>query len=172
MAWRTSVKRSSKFLLVFAAAMFACIADNAGAAEYKIGSIQIDNPWSRATPKGASTGAGYMTLRNTGNMPDRLIGGATDVAPGFQIHEATMDQGVSKMREMKGGIEIKPGETVELKPGSSHIMFVNLKRRLEKGERVKGTLMFQRAGTVAIEYPVEAIGARATEHGSDPMHMH
>jgi len=45
----------------------------------------------------------------------------------------TMDEGVSKMREMKSGIEIEPGETVEPKPGSSHIMFVNLQRRLQKG---------------------------------------
>src|SRR5260370_18208124 len=104
MAWRTSVKCPSKFSLVFAAAMLACIADNAGAAEYKIGSIQIDNPWSRATPKGASTGAGYMTLRNTGNMPDRLIGGATDVAPGFPIHQATLNQDASKMHELKSRI--------------------------------------------------------------------
>jgi len=51
-------------------------------------------------------------------------------------------------------------------------MFVDLKRRLEKGERVKGSLTFQRAGTVAIEYPVEAIGARATGQGGGPMHMH
>jgi copper(I)-binding protein len=101
-----------------------------------------------------------------------LIGGSIDVAGGFQIHQMTMDQGVSKMREMKDGIEIKPGETVELKPGSSHIMFVNLKRGLEKGERVKGTLTFERAGTVAIEYPVAAIGTRATEPGGGPMHMH
>ena len=165
------MKRSSKYSLLFAA-MLACIAGRTGAAEYKIGSIQIGNPWSRATPKGASTGAGYMTIRNTGTEPDRLIGGTTDVAPGFQIHEMTMDQDVSRMRERKEGIELKPGETVELKPGSSHIMFVDLKRRLDKGERIKGTLTFERAGTVAIEYPVEAIGARATEQGGGPMHMH
>ena len=84
----------------------------------------------------------------------------------------TMDQDVSRMRERKEGIEIKPGQTVELKPGSSHIMFVDLKRRLEKGERIKGTLTFERAGRVAIEYPVEAIGARATEQGGGRMHMH
>jgi copper(I)-binding protein len=161
-----------KYLPLFAAAMLVCAVCTVAAAEYKIGSIQIDNPWSRATPKGASTGAGYLTIRNTGTEPDRLIGGATDVAPGFQIHEMTMDQDVSRMRERKDGIEIKPGETVELKPGSSHIMFVDLKRRLEKGERVKGSLTFQRAGTVAIEYPVEAIGARATEQGGGLMHMH
>jgi copper(I)-binding protein len=165
------VTRSSKYSLAFAAALLGCIATGATAAEYKVGSLVIENPWSRATPKGASIGAGYATIRNTGTEPDRLLGGATDVAAGFQIHEMTMDQGVAKMREMKGGIEIKPGETVELKPGSSHIMLVNLKRRLEKGERIKGTLRFERAGSVEIEYPVEAMGAQATERGGDHMHM-
>ena len=62
----------------------------------------------------------------------------------------TMDEGVSKMREMKSGIEIEPGETVEPKPGSSHIMFVK-QRRLQKGKRINGTLAFERAGTVIIE---------------------
>src|SRR5712691_6230812 len=113
-----------------------------------------------------------MTIRNTETVPDPLIGGATDVAPGFQIHEMTMDPDVAILRKQKTAYEIKPGETVELKPGSSHIMFVDLKRRLEKGERVKGTLTFERAGTVAIEYPVAAIGARATEQGAGPVHMH
>jgi copper(I)-binding protein len=47
-------------------------------------------------------------------------------------------------------------------------MFVNLKRRLEKGGRVKGTLTFERAGTVAIEYPEEVVGARASEQGGGP----
>ena len=74
-----------------------------------------------------------------------------------------MDGNISKMREMKSGIEIRPGETVELKPGSSHVMFVYLKRRLGKGERVKGTLTFEQAGTVTVEYPVEGVGAKAME---------
>ena len=155
---------------VFAAALLVCIAGGACATEYKVGSIEIDNPWSRASPKGASTGAGYVTINNAGTAPDRLIGGSMEAAEGFQIHQMTMDQGVSKMREMKDGVEIKSGETVELKPGSSHIMFVNLKRRLEKGQRVKGTLVFERAGTVDIEYPVEAIGARANGRETDHMH--
>jgi copper(I)-binding protein len=76
---------------------------------------------------------------------------------------------------MKSGVEIKPGETMELKRGSSHhVMFVNLKKRLEKGERIKGTLTFERAGTVAIEYAVEAVGTGVMEKGgSDHMrHQH
>jgi copper(I)-binding protein len=147
-----------------------CVTNPVGAAEYKAGSIRIENPWSRATPKGATTGAGYMIIKNTGTEPDRLIGGTTDVSAGLQIHEMTTEGSVSKMREMKLGVEIKPGETVELRPGSSHVMFVNLKRKLEKGERVKGTLTFERAGTVAVEYPVQAVGVRGAEGGGEHMH--
>lgn len=147
-----------------------CSIGQLDAAEYKVGSIEVSNPWSRATPKGAIIGAGYMTIRNTGTEPDRLIGGTTDVSAGVQLHEMTMEGDVSKMREMKSGMEIKPGQTVELRPGSSHVMFVNLKHQLRKGESVKGTLTFEHAGTVNVEYPVEAVGAKGMEQGSEHMH--
>ena len=71
-----------------------------------------------------------------------------------------MDQGVMRMRELKSGLEIKPGQTVELKPGSFHLMFVDLTRPLQKGDRIKGTLVFERAGKVDVDYAVEAIGAQ------------
>jgi copper(I)-binding protein len=62
-----------------------CVTNRVDAAEYMAGSIQIENPWSRGTPKGATTGAGYMVIKNTGTEPDWLIGGSTDVSAGFQI---------------------------------------------------------------------------------------
>ena len=63
------------------------------------------------------------------------------------------------MRELND-IEIKPGQTIEFKPGGSHAMFVNLKRPLNKGDHVTGTLVFEQAGKVQIEYTVEGIGAQ------------
>ena len=102
----------------------------AQARDYKAGSIDIINPWSRATPKGASVAAGYMKITNNGTTADRLISGSVDIAPTFEVHEMSMDNGVAKMRPVKGGLEIKPGETVELKPGSFHVMFVGLKNPL------------------------------------------
>ena len=44
----------------------------AHAADVNIGQIKISNPWARATPKGATAGAGYMTITNKGATPDRL----------------------------------------------------------------------------------------------------
>ena len=150
---------------ILLAAVLALGVNAASAHEYKAGSIEIKHPWSRATPKGSEVAGGYMTLINTGSQPDRLIGGSTPAAGKFEIHEVSMDGGVMKMRPVPNGIEIKPGQTVEFKPGSNHLMFVGLKKPIEKGKRIKGTLQFEKAGTVEIEYAVEAIGsAPGDEH--------
>jgi copper(I)-binding protein len=141
--------------------VIACfLATTAMANDYKVGSLEIMNPWSRATPKGASTAIGYMMIKNNGATPDRLIGGSIDFADGFQLHSMTMENGVAKMRELKGA-DIKPGQTIEFKPSGSHVMFVNLKHPLSKGEPVKGTLIFEQAGKVQIEYSIEGIGAQS-----------
>jgi hypothetical protein len=96
---------------LFAAAL--CLITAAAFAEdAKLGPIEITHPWSRATPKGASVGGGYLTVRNTGPTPDRLIGGSLEGAARVELHEMSMDGGVMKMREVKGGLEIKPGESV------------------------------------------------------------
>ena len=141
------------------------LAGPASAQEYKAGSIEIKHPWSRATPKGAEIAGGYMKLINTGTEPDRLIGGSTANAGKFEIHESAMEGGVMKMRPLPKGIEIKPGQTVELKPGSYHLMFVGLKEPFEKGKRVKGTLRFEKGGTVDVENAVEAVGGTPQGHG-------
>jgi periplasmic copper chaperone A len=73
----------------------------------------------------------------------------------------TMDNGVMKMRPVEGGLEIKPGETLTLRPGSDHMMFVNLKHPFEAGGTVEATLQFEKAGMVKVELPVVAIGAAA-----------
>jgi hypothetical protein len=126
--------------------------------DYKAGDLVIDHPWSRATPQGAQVAGGYLKITNGGQATDRLVGGSADVATRIEVHEMSMDQGVMKMRELKSGLEVKPGATIELKPGGLHLMFVGLKRSFAKGERVKATLQFEKAGKVDVEFTVEAIG--------------
>lgn len=142
--------------------LVACIATlspSAYAYDYKVGGLEIDHPWSRAVPKGATVAAGYVTIKNTGTEPDRLVSGSTPVAGKFEIHEMSMDKGVMRMRPVPAGIVIKPGETVELKPQSMHIMMTGLKQPIEKGKRFKGTLVFEKAGTVEVDFAVEGVGA-------------
>jgi len=141
-------------------ALCATLIAPAAAHEYNIGSLHIGHPWSRATPKGATIGAGYLKITNNGTAPDRLLGGSSEAAKSFELHVMSMENGVMKMRPVEGGIEIKPGETVEFKPESYHVMFVGLKEPLVQGHRVKATLDFEKAGKVAVEFVVESIGAR------------
>ena len=137
------------------------LATPAQAADYDVGSIHITQPWARATPKGASAGAGYMTITNKGTTADRLSCVSDDASAQCQIHSMTMEGGVMKMRPVEGGLEIKPGETVTLKPGGFHVMFVELKHPLERGQTVKAKLKFDKAGTLDVDYPIAAIGAPA-----------
>ena len=92
----------SKVLVLAAALML--IAEPGVAETYKVGSIQIEQPWARATPKGATIGAGYMKIRNAGTESDRLVGGSTSFAQRLEVHSMTMEQGVMKMREVKDGL--------------------------------------------------------------------
>jgi copper(I)-binding protein len=151
----------------FLACLIVLSVTGALARDYKAGPLNIVEPWSRATPKGANVAAGYMKITNTGTVPDRLVGGSSDAASTVEVHEMTMENGVAKMRPVKGGLEIKPGETVELKPGSFHVMFIGLKKPLSMGDHLSGTLIFEHAGTLNLDYEVRSMGAGAT--GEMPM---
>ncbi len=123
---------------------------------YKVGGLEIGHPWSRATPKAAPVGGGYLTVKNTGTVDDRLVAVKSDVSKTVEIHEMTMDGGVMKMRALDKGIEIPAGKTVELKPGGFHVMFIGLGGPLEAGKAFKGTLVFEKAGSVDVDFAVEA----------------
>jgi copper(I)-binding protein len=134
--------------------------------DYRIGDLKIDHPWARATPPGAKVAGGYMTITNTGSQPDRLVGGTVLAARIFEVHEMRMEGTTMRMRALEKGLEIRPGASVELKPGGLHVMFMDLQSPLKEGDLVRGTLVFERAGTIEVEYKIESRGARGGhEHG-------
>lgn len=155
------MKHSIRALIVSAACL---LTGAAWAHDYTVGSLKIEHPWTRATPKGAPVAGGYLKITNTGTAPDKLIGGTFVNAGRFEVHEMKTENGVMTMRPVTGGLEIKPGQTVELKPGSFHLMFMDLKTPVEQGKPVKGTLVFEKAGTVEVEYSAEAMGGTPAAH--------
>lgn len=130
--------------------------------EIKAGDLVIEAPWTRATPGGAKVGGGYVKITNKGSAPDRLIGGSLPLAGSVEVHEMSMANNVMQMRRIDG-LEIKPGQSVELKPGGYHLMFMELKDALTAGQTLKGTLVFEKAGTVQVEFLVAPIGAASRD---------
>lgn len=153
--------------LKFPAPALMVVAQQAGAPAQtvKAGALTIAGPWIRATPGGAKIAGGYMTITNTGKDADRLTGGSLAAAGRFEVHEMSMDNGVMKMRHLPKGLEIKPGESVELKPGGYHLMFMDLKQGLKEGDTIKGTLVFEKAGKIDVEYSIGPIGGGAPKAG-------
>ena len=133
----------------------------AAAADYRLGPLQISQPWARATPKGADDGAAYMTVANTGTKAARLSCLSSDASAKCQIHEMSMTGGVMKMRPVEGGLLIKPGQTVTLKPGGFHVMLVDLKAPLQQGKTVEATMQVDGGASVQVAFPIAAIGAPA-----------
>jgi periplasmic copper chaperone A len=113
----------SKF--VFAALLIA-IAAPALAQETGTSSIAVQQPWARATPAGATTGAVYMTLNNKTGSADRLIGASSDAADKLQIHEMKVVNGVMQIRQLDSCLPIPAGASVVLEPNSYHVMLIGL----------------------------------------------
>ena len=135
-------------------------AGGALAIDYKLGAIEIRQPWTRATPPTAESGGGFLVLTNTGSTPDRLVAVKSPAADKAEIHEMKMDGNVMRMRELDKGLEIPPGATVTLKPGGYHIMFMELKAPFAKDTKVPMTLVFEKAGSIDVELLVQAMGAQ------------
>jgi len=123
------------------------------------GDLVIAAPWARATPAGARVGGGFLAITNHGAAPDRLVSARSDVADHVEIHEMKMEGEVMRMRPLAEGIDIKPGETLTLKPGSFHLMFMGLKQPLMKGERFKVRLTFAKAGAIVLDMKVRDLAA-------------
>ncbi len=161
MRFEASLSRLTRIRLLsgLLALGFMLAAGCASAHDFKAGSIKIDHPWARATPPGAQVAGGYFTIENSGSDADRLVSVTAEIAGRAELHEMAVEGGIMKMRPLKEGVEIPPGGTVKFDPKAYHVMFMDLKKPLKEGQEFKGTLTFEKAGTVDVTYSVGSIGA-------------
>ena len=132
------------------------------------GSIDVHDPWARASAGMARAGAAFMGLRNEGEMPDRLVAASAEVSKSVELHTHIKDGDVMKMRRVDG-IDLPVGGTVMLEPGGFHIMFMGLKAPLKQGSSFPLTLTFRKSGPVTVDIPVKAVGAMGPKHGKGPL---
>lgn len=129
------------------------------------GTIAVENVWSRTVPDGSEVAAGYLTIRNDGNEPDRLVSASAPFAGDTEIHQTTMTDGVMQMRPLAEGIPVPAKSTVKLEPGSYHLMFLRLTGPIKEGDALPLKLTFERAGSVEVTVQVLGIGAQGPKPG-------
>jgi copper(I)-binding protein len=128
--------------------------ENGESEESTAGALTIHGPMARPAPLAGGTGAVYFMLDNEGSNAVTLIGAETPAAGATEIHTTTNDNGVMRMRQITDGVEIAPGEAIELLPGAMHLMLIDLAAPLAVGDTISVTLHFAGADDLSFAVPV------------------
>lgn len=133
--------------VLLAIALAAC---SVGGAPAGTGTLSVSGAWARPSMGMALAGAAYLTISNGTGKGDALLGVTTPAANSPELHETTADSsGVMAMQPVDS-IEIPAGATVELKPGSYHVMLIGLTGELVAGSTIDLTLQFRDAGPITV----------------------
>ncbi len=146
----------------FTALILACLSTMTLADDH--GSLHLDNVWARATPPGASTGAGYLTIHNHGGDEDRLTGASVEFAERVEIHRSVEEDGMARMEKLAEGLPVPANGMVSLSPGGYHLMFLELNGQLVKGDTHALTLKFEQAGEQEVTLEVRAHDSDGDNH--------
>jgi copper(I)-binding protein len=141
------------------------------AGEQHSSSLNIVQPWSRATAPGVSVGVAYFEIVN-GGAADTLTGIESPVAAHVEMHSMTTVDGVMQMRQLSF-VGVPAKGRLQFQPGGLHVMLIDLKQPLKEGDRFPLTLVFRHAGRVRVDVIVQGLGtstAPAQEKGEHEHH--
>lgn len=144
----------------------------AQAATYRLGGLEVGQPWSRPSAASAN-GAGYMTLTNRGQTADTLVAVESPAARKVEMHRTSMDGGVMKMQRLDS-VLLPPGKAITFAPAGHHVMLIGLLKAQKAGDVVPATLVFKSGARLKIEFAVGAgpagaaapMGAMPMDHSS------
>ena len=144
------------------AALWVCAAFTAHA------QVEVSDAWVRATGQGQKATGVFMNL--TAQKATRLVGIKADLTASAEVHEMKMDKDVMKMQAVKA-LDLPAGQTVALKPGSYHVMLMDLKAPVAEDSQVVLTLLFEDAAGVKTQKEVKAVAKKMGMGGKDkPQH--
>ncbi len=157
--------KSPTLALASLALALVAIALPAAASSYRLGAVEVADPWSRPAAAGMN-GVGYMAIKNTGKTPIVLTGASTPLAAKISLHQTSMAGGVMRMAPVTGGLTIAPGRAVSLAPAGYHMMLEGLTKPLVLGQRAPVTLTFADGKKVQIELSVQTSAGAAPAGGA------
>lgn len=114
--------------------------------------VKVSDAWVRLLPPTVTTTAAYMTIAS--DQSDELLSASSSVSARAEVHQTAKVDGVMSMSEV-AGIVVEPGSRLALKPGSYHIMLIDLKAPLKEGQMVELSLKFKQQGEVKVKAQVQ-----------------
>ena len=121
--------------------------------KYETDNMIVDHPWMKIVNM---NGAGYFKIKNTGTTDIQLLEVVSDSVDNIEMHTIIMEEGVSKMRPIKGGVIVKAGESLEFKPMGYHLMFFDINEKLIEGELMNAYFRFKNSKDLLVKFKVES----------------
>jgi periplasmic copper chaperone A len=159
LAFAQSHRRLGGRLALLGMAFYAVLLTQTAASAAGDRSISLEDAWSRATAEGADIAVGFVTIKNSGDTPDRLLSASAAFAEKTEIHETQMANGVMRMRPATDGVPIPAKGTVVFGPSGYHLMFMGLQGALKDGDAFPASLSFEHAGAIEVTFHVGNAGA-------------
>lgn len=140
------------------AVLLGAFSTAATAHDYTLGDLKIDHPHARVTIPGRPA-AGYMMIHNTGDKDDAVISASSPMADKIELHTHLMENNVMKMRPVEK-VAVPAKGMAEFKSGGFHLMIFGLKHQMKAGDALPVTLVFEKAGSLKLDFKVETLGAK------------
>lgn len=136
------------------------------------GAIMVEDAYARSASAKALTGAAFMMIMNHSGHADRLIDVKSDIARRVELHTHKEGaEGIMQMIHVTEGFELPDGGMIAMQRGGHHVMFMGLTAPMAQGEIIPLTLVFEKAGEITIDVPVDlerkpGVGAMQMNHGA------
>ena len=147
----------------------------ANAAEFELKGITVSNPYLVVFGKNAKSGAGYLVISNKNSDPVSLKGVTADFGKAM-LHDTNVDkQGIAKMKHLES-VAVPGNGLLNLAPGGTHIMFMNISIKFDESRKYPITLIFEEKGSIDIDLELKSARksqkAHKHEHGHGHSHKH
>jgi len=140
--------------IVLAALLGLCTAPVHGHS-FTADTIYVDRPMIQEAPPSAPVLGGYLMVMNSGTQDDRLIAIESPAVEKVELHQSVVTDGIARMTPMTEGLLVPAGDSVWLGDAGSHAMFIKPDRRYREGDEIPATLIFEKAGRIAVTFRVE-----------------
>ena len=116
--------------------------------------LVLSNFWIKNVIANSKTTSGYIKIENKNEKNERLISVESNISKRTELHYMNIKNDIMIMKHLEDGVLIKSKSQINLKPGSLHIMFIDLTKSFNKTSNQKVKFNFENAGSIIINMPI------------------
>ena len=144
-------KYALKFLYLFT---FILLSSQSFSETIAFKGLVLSDFWIKKVIANNNITTGYIKIENKNEKNERLISVVSDFSKRIEIHDMYIKNNVMIMKHLEQGVLIKSNSQLDFKPGSLHIMFIDLTKSLKKTKLQKVKFNFKNAGSIVVNMPI------------------